>query len=145
MITIHEMIHAADQNVLPLPPVVCQHWATRLTSSHPIPPWSERIGSIFVFDEEKVARNKSVCIWMFPKIGVPQNGWFIMENPIEMDVLGVPPFKETPVYIYTYIPYLFFECEQKFIYYLSKHCRSWDDRPFTLAAYLKCWRGMINW
>ena len=20
-------------------------------------------------------------IWVFPKIGVPQNGWFIMENP----------------------------------------------------------------
>ena len=22
-------------------------------------------------------------IWMFPKIGVPQNGWFIMENPLK--------------------------------------------------------------
>ena len=25
-------------------------------------------------------------IWVFPKIGVPQNGWFIMEHPIKMDV-----------------------------------------------------------
>ena len=41
-------------------------------------------------------------MWVFPKIGVPQNGWFRMENPIKMDDLGgfhgFPIFLETTMY-----------------------------------------------
>ena len=36
-------------------------------------------------------------IWRFPKVGIPQNGWFIRENPINMDdFLGVPPIFGNP-------------------------------------------------
>ena len=38
-------------------------------------------------------------IWVFPKIVVPQNGWFIMENSINMDDLGYHYFRKHP-----YIP-----------------------------------------
>ena len=39
---------------------------------------------------------KPSATWGFPKIVVPQNGWFIREKPIKMDDLGVPLFLETP-------------------------------------------------
>ena len=32
--------------------------------------------------------NSCFFTWVLPKIRVPQNRWFIMENPIKMDDLG---------------------------------------------------------
>ena len=46
-------------------------------------------------------KGKFWYIRVFPKIGVPQNGWFTMENPIKMDDLGGPPlFLETSIRIH---------------------------------------------
>ena len=58
--------------------------------------------------------------WGFPKFGVPQNGWFIMESPIKMDYLGVPLFSETS--------------------------KCWNHQPFeqclmeTISFYFKGWK-----
>ena len=34
--------------------------------------------------------------WVFPKIGIPQNGWFIMEIPIKWMIWGYPYFRKHP-------------------------------------------------
>ena len=55
----------------------------------------------YVLDkDESVNLVVLIFIWVFPEIGVPQNGWFTMENPIKMDDLGVPLFLETPILLF---------------------------------------------
>ena len=51
-------------------------------------------------------------IWVFPKIVVPQNGWFIMVNPIKMDDLGgIPIFGNTHILNSSVCSFTWFYCE----------------------------------
>ena len=46
--------------------------------------------------QKKVASLFKPFIWGFPKIVVPQNGWFIMETLLKWMIWGYHHFKETP-------------------------------------------------
>ena len=74
------------------------------TSSHNHPTYTDSATCPHHLCFTKIISNSAMqrCIWVFPKLGVPQNGWFIMENPITVKwmILGVSLFLKTPIYIY---------------------------------------------
>ena len=41
-----------------------------------------------VFFPGTLSKSNDIAIWVFPKIGIPQNGWFIMEKPTKMGWFG---------------------------------------------------------
>ena len=79
------------------------------------------------------------CRWVFPKIGVPQNEWFIMENPIKMDDYHYcrkhPDLVRRPT---------FFE-RQIWVKY-DVTCILWHDPLIWLVNLLgETWPKAINW
>ena len=74
------------------------NWITWLRSGFVLLGFKKFVGLTKIVVTWSSLTNFCFSNWVFPKIG-PQNGRFIMEIPIKMDDLGVPPFSETPIFV----------------------------------------------
>ena len=79
---------------------MCAYYGSKTdhVASPPPPQTNELTGSDWDIIVNSQKTIHIINIWVFPKIGVPQNGWFIIKNPIKMDDLGVPLFSETSIW-----------------------------------------------
>ena len=90
-----------------------------------------------------------IHIWVFPKLGVPQNGWFIMEHPVKWMIWGYPYFRKHP-YIYIYIYNYIYNIDDKaFHFFTTSSCSALTQVHLCRALHHRidpedlCWRPRV--
>ena len=96
-----------------------------------------RLAARYWVDGSEIRRENQL-IWVFPKIRVPRNGWFITENPIRMDDLGYHYFWKHPYgsdmpWIYR----AFIPCQVVGLWGFLNHPTIWNSRTTHKRTWAK--------